>query len=337
MSNVLITGATGFIGKRLAAELTRQGHKVVVLVRKYSDVFSEDIKQVVVENLDDLVFPSQIDHANESAGVRFQSALDLLPVFENMDVFIHAAAKAHVKSSKGHNPLAEFRKVNVDLTLTLARLAERSGIERFVFLSSIGVNGNTNEVPFKETDLPNPQEDYAISKLEAEQGLQTLFADSKMELVIIRPPLVYGLDAPGNFGSLLKWVEKGVPLPLGAVYNKRSLISLDNLVDFIALCVDRKRSPLAANQVFLVSDGEDVSTTEILRKVAQAYGKRIWLLPMPVWLMRFVAALLGKEGMVNKLVGNLQVDSSKAQNLLGWAPVVTMEQQLSKMVKEKKL
>jgi nucleoside-diphosphate-sugar epimerase len=218
------------------------------------------------------------------------------------------------------------------VTLALAALAADKGVKRFVFLSSIGVNGNNSVKPFSEKDTPNPQEPYAISKYEAEQGLLVLAKKTGMQVVIIRPPLVYGPNAPGNFGTLVNWLRRGVPLPLGAINNKRSFVALDNLVSFIALCADRTRSPKAANQVFLISDGEDVSTTQLLRKVADALGKKRWLLPVPVGLMSFVARFIGKGDVANRLFGSLQVDSSKARDLLGWQPVITMDEQLNKTV-----
>jgi nucleoside-diphosphate-sugar epimerase len=218
------------------------------------------------------------------------------------------------------------------MTLALAELAADEGVKRFVFLSSIGVNGNNSVMPFSEKDTPNPQEPYAISKYEAEQGLLVLAKKTGMQVVIIRPPLVYGPNAPGNFGTLVNWLRRAVPLPLGAINNKRSFVALDNLVSFIALCADRTRSPKAANQVFLISDGEDVSTTQLLSKVADALGKKRWLLPVPVGLMSFVARLIGKGDVANRLFGSLQVDSSKARDLLGWQPVITMDEQLHQTV-----
>ena len=229
------------------------------------------------------------------------------------------------------DPLAEYRKVNRDATLALARLAAQAGVKRFVFVSSIGVNGNLSTSPFCENDEPHPHDAYSLSKYEAEQGLLAIAKETGLEVVIIRPPLVYGANAPGNFGSLVKWLKKGVHLPFGVVRNARSSVALDNLVDFIALCADPARSPKAANEVFLVSDGVDVSTSDLLRKVAKACGVKSRLLPVPVGLMRFAARVLGKGAVADRLFGNLQVDSSKAHDLLGWKPVVTMDEALSQM------
>ncbi len=311
---ILVTGATGFVGRALASELVANGSQVKALVRKVSTYLPVEIEQVVVD-------------LGEIEGEGSMKA-----TVSGVDVVVHAAARVHMMQDRSANPLAEFRKLNRDTTLTLAELAADEGVKRFVFLSSIGVNGNNSVKPFSEKDTPNPQEPYAISKYEAEQGLLVLAKKTGMQVVIIRPPLVYGPNAPGNFGTLVNWLRRGVPLPLGAINNKRSFVALDNLVSFIALCADRTRSPKAANQVFLISDGEDVSTTQLLRKVADALGKKRWLLPVPVGLMSFAARLIGKGDVANRLFGSLQVDSSKARDLLGWQPVITMDEQLNKTV-----
>lgn len=231
------------------------------------------------------------------------------------------------------DPLAEYRRVNVQGTLALARQAAQAGVRRFIFLSSIKVNGERtgNGKSFCEADLPLPEDAYGLSKLEAEQGLMPLTQETGMEIVIIRPPLVYGPGVKGNFASMVRWVRKGIPLPFGAVRNKRSLVALENLVNFITLCADPERSPRAANEVFLISDGEDVSTTELLRKVACAYGVSPRLLPVPVGLLRIAAGVLGKRAVADRLLGSLVVDSSKARELLGWKPVISMDEQLRKM------
>ncbi|MDO7597788.1 MAG: NAD-dependent epimerase/dehydratase family protein, partial [Pseudomonadota bacterium] len=227
-----------------------------------------------------------------------------------------------------------FRRLNVDGTLNLARQAADAGVKRFVFISSIKVNGEMTLVaqPFKADDNFLPTDPYGLSKYEAEQGLLAIAKETGMEVVIIRPPLVYGPGVKANFSAMMKWIDKGLPLPFGTIHNQRSLVALDNLVDFIALCADRKKSYKAANEVFLISDGEDVSTTTLLQKVARAFGKKPRLIPVPVGLMIFAAKLIGKGDIANRLFGSLQVDSSKARDLLGWQPVVTMDEQLAKMV-----
>ncbi|TYP65461.1 NAD-dependent epimerase/dehydratase family protein [Stutzerimonas stutzeri] len=200
-----------------------------------------------------------------------------------------------------------------------------AGVKRFVFFSSIGVNGNNNTRPYTYCDLANPAEPYALSKWEAEQGLWQIQQETGMEVVIIRPPLVYGPHAPGNFGSLVRWIEKGVPLPLGAIHNKRSLVGIDNLIDLIIRCIDH---PAAANQVFLASDGEDLSTTELLRNVGEAMGKPARLIPVPAGMLQFGATLLGKKAMAQRLLGSLQVDISKTCELLDWKPPYTVQEGL---------
>jgi nucleoside-diphosphate-sugar epimerase len=260
----------------------------------------------------------------------------------DIDVIIHTAGRAHIMNDSSSNPLEEFRRVNTGGTLDLARLAADSGVKRFVFLSSIKVNGEMTRPghPLTPDDVPVPDDPYGLSKYEAEQGLLALAQEKGMEVVIIRPPLVYGPGVKANFSSMMKWMGKPVLLPFGAIHNQRSLVALDNLVSFISLCADREKSPQAANQVFLISDGEDVSTTQLLRKVAQALnpqspaGIKAWLVPVPVSIMTFFAKLLGKGAVANRLFGSLQVDSSKARDLLGWEPVITMDEQLAKMAKD---
>ena len=228
------------------------------------------------------------------------------------------------------DPLTVYRQVNVEGTLALARQAALAGVRRFVFISSIGVNGNQTSVPFTADDVPCPQEPYAVSKYEAEQGLLLLADEFGMEISIIRPPLVYGLGAPGNFGSLLKWVGKGIPLPLGAVRsNRRSFVALDNLVDLIMTCIDH---PAAANQTFLVADGEDVSTAELLQRMARAMDSKARLLPVPVWLLEKAASLLGKRDVARRLCGSLQVDITHTRHRLGWAPPIGLDEGLRRAV-----
>ena len=225
------------------------------------------------------------------------------------------------------DPLTVFRTVNTVGTLNLARQAVAAGVKRFLFLSSIGVNGMQTESyqAFSEADQANPHNAYALSKWEAEQGLMRIAAETGLEVVIIRPPLVYGCRAPGNFGSLTRAVQRGLLLPLASVHNQRSLVGLDNLVDFIITCVTH---PQAANETFLVSDGQDLSTTELVRGMALAAGVPSRLLPVPVWALQAAATLLGKGDAVQRLCDNLQVDISKARNLLGWVPPVSVTEGL---------
>ncbi len=315
LNRVFLTGSSGFIGQLLSTRLLQQFHtQVWAAVRALPHAaLPAGITPVVVGDLAQTEMP--------------------WPGLEGTSVVVHLAARAHVMHEKLADPLAEYRRVNVQGTAHLARQAARAGVKRFVFISSVKVNGEATPPgqPFTPADTPAPQDAYGLSKHEAEQVLWQVARDTGMEVVIIRPPLVYGPGVKGNFASMVQWVRQGVPLPLGAVHNRRSLVALDNLVDFITLCGSPERSPQAANQTFLVSDGDDVSTTELLRRVAQAYGVPPRLLPVPVGLMRGAARLLGKAAVADRLFGSLQVDASKAHALLGWTPPVTMQAQMRKM------
>jgi len=308
-SLILVTGATGFVGGRVAETLFSQRQTVRVITRNEQSILGLDVEAVNVGNI--------------SSTTNWNGTL------KDVDVLIHCAARAHIMNDSVADPLAEFRQVNTAGTLNLARQAAEAGVRRFVFISSIKVNGELTEgTPFSPEDSFIPTDPYGLSKYEAEQSLLALTKETGMEVVIIRPTLVYGLGVKGNFASLLKWMKKGIPLPFGAINNQRSLVALDNLVSFIIHCIDH---PKAANEVFLISDGKDVSTTELLRKVALAFGKKSLLLPIPISIMTLAAKLLGKGDMANRLFGSLQVDSSKARDLLGWKPVITMDEQLKKM------
>jgi nucleoside-diphosphate-sugar epimerase len=305
--NVLLTGATGFLGNRIAEKLHSHNQHSVIYASRH--VVDQNDRYVVVGKLD-----SHTDWSNALAG---------------QDVVIHTAARAHIMKDEVPDPLTEYRKVNVDGTLNLARQAAEAGVRRFIFISSIKVNGEQTPLDelFTPEDAPAPEDAYGISKMEAEQGLQALEAETGLEVVIIRPPLVYGPGVKGNFASMIKLVEKGLPLPLGAIRNKRSLVVLDNLVDLIITCIDH---PAAANQVFLAGDGEDLSTTELLQGVAKAMGKPSRLVPVPAGLLMFGATMLGKKAMAQRLLGSLQVDISKARNLLGWQPPMSVEEGLKR-------
>lgn len=227
------------------------------------------------------------------------------------------------------DPLSEFRKVNVDATLNLAAQAANAGVRRFVFVSSVKVNGEStlSGKAFTAQQAPVPSDPYGISKWEAEQKLRFLASKTGMEVVIIRPVLVYGPGVKANFLNMMKWLYKGVPLPLGAIHNKRSLVALDNLVDLIVTCIDH---PRAANQTFLVSDGEDLSTTELLQRMSKALGKRPRLLPVPAWMLETAAKVVGRQSIAQRLCGSLQVDISYTRERLGWTPPVSVDTALRK-------
>ena len=304
--NILITGANGFVGSYLAKKLSNLPAVKLTLAARVAST-TQLVKTFKV---------NQIDSTTEwsEALVGCQSV-------------VHTAARAHVMKDEVADPLTEYRRVNVDGTLNLARQAAEAGVRRFIFISSIKVNGEQTLIgkPFTAEDIPAPEDAYGISKYEAEQGLLQIAADSGLEVVIIRPPLVYGPGVKGNFSSMMQVVKKGFPLPLGAINNLRSLVALDNLVDLIITCINH---PAAANQVFLAGDGEDLSTTELLRGVAKAAGVPSRLLPVPASVLMFMASLLGKKTMAQRLLGSLQVDISKARDLLGWTPPLSVEEGL---------
>lgn len=303
---VLVTGANGFIGSALCPHLAELGHKVVPVVRRQSNIANE----VIVHD-----------------AASWKTALN------GCDSVIHLAARAHVMQDQERNPLQAFRVSNVDTAIGMAKRAVEAGVRRFVFMSTIKVNGEetASGCSFRPEDSTDPKDPYAISKWEAEQGLFEIAKRTGLEVVIIRPPLVYGPGVKGNFATLIKWVKIGVPLPFGSLRNRRSMIGLDNLLSFTVLCADIARSPNAKGQVFLVSDGEDVSTAELLRRVAKAYGCKSRMFSVPVELMRLATRCTGKSLLADRLFGSLVVDDSKARQMLGWHPPSSMDEQFKKM------
>lgn len=305
---ILVTGGTGLLGGALALGLTqKEGVGVRVAVR--NDMACVGMEAMRIGNI--------------GANTDWTAAL------VGISDVLHAAARVHIMRDSAADPLAEFRAVNVDGTLSLARQAALAGVRRLVFISSVKVNGEMGL--FRETDDPAPQDAYGISKMEAEQGLRLIAKETGMEVVIIRPPLVYGPGVRANFRTLMQAVAQGWPLPLGAIRNRRSLVALDNLVDFVLVCLEH---PGAANETFLVSDGEDVSTPELIRRMASAMGRRARLVPVPMALLRACAALLGRGAAVQRLCGSLQVDISKAREVLGWTPPLTLDEGLKRTVRE---
>lgn len=303
-ANVLVTGVTGFVGSEVIKQLSRAGFDVIGVSRK------------------------KLDGPFRSLQVLSLSCMsECLELMSGVDVVVHCAARAHIMKDEVSDPLAEYRKVNVEGTRNLARQAAKAGARRFIFISSIKVNGEGTPLsgPYNANDKPAPEDPYGISKFEAEQALWEVSRDSGMEVVIIRPPLVYGPGVKGNFANMIKLVDKGLPLPLGAIHNKRSLVALDNLVDLVITCVDH---PAAANQVFLAGDGQDLSTTELLQGVGKAVGKPARLIPVPAGMLMFGASLLGKKAVAQRVLGSLQVDISKARNLLDWEPPISVEEGL---------
>lgn len=307
LSKVLLTGGSGFVGAALLQRLSSidiiavgrtQPHKAACRF------FSTDIN----------------------------SNSDYSAALADIEVVIHSAARVHMMDEQAADPLAAFREVNTFGTVNLARQAALAGVKRFIFISSIKVNGESTASGelFRYDDVPQPEDAYGISKVEAEAGLKQIATETGMEVVIIRPPLVYGPGVKANFAAMMKLAQKNLPLPLGAIHNKRSLVALDNLVDLIVTCIDH---PKAANQTFLVSDDQDVSTTELLQMMTRAAGKTPWLIPLPVSWLKLAAKLTGKQAVIDRLCGNLQVDISHTKDTLGWRPPVSVEEGIARCFK----
>ena len=310
---ILVTGATGFVGGALVRRLatTPSLNGVVASVRCKAECLPQGVEQITKGDL----LPTT----------------DWSSVLQGISVVVHCAARAHVMQDDANDPLQAYREVNVYGTLNLARQAADVGVRRFVFVSTIKVNGEATHPgqPFTADDVPRPIDPYGVSKMEAEQGLREMEAQTDMEVVIIRSPLVYGPGVKANFATMIRWVTRDVPLPLGAIHNARSMVGLDNLVDLLIICL---KHPAAAGQTFLVSDGEDVSTTALLRRTAQAMEKKIFLLPVPAFVLEWAAALLGKRAVAQRLCGSLQLDIAKTRQLLGWIPPVSLDEGLRRAV-----
>lgn len=309
---VMVTGATGFVGSALTTMLSYSGNYSVCGVsrRPFESAAGEHI----------VIGGFGPDDAWAGA-------------LASVDVLVHCAARVHVMSETAADPLTAYREVNVEGTLALARQAAKAGVKRFIFLSSIKVNGEATHASgaFAADDAPAPADPYSMSKWEAEQGLTEISHTTGMELVIIRPVLVYGPGVKGNFNSMMNWLYKGIPLPLGAIHNQRSLVALDNLLDLIVTCIQH---PAAANQVFLVSDGEDLSTTQLLQQMAAALSKTARLIPVPTSVLEGTAKLLGRSAMAQRLCASLQVDMAKTCTTLNWRPPVSLTQGLKQAADE---
>lgn len=303
---LLVTGANGFVGQYLCAELLRQGQSVRAAVRSASPP---------IDNIEVAVIGAIDGETNWADALR------------DVDVIIHLAARVHVMKDVAADPLAEFLKVNMQGTANLASQAAAAGVKRLVYVSSIKVNGErtTETQPFAESDKPNPQDAYAVSKWQAEQILQCIAQETGLEVVIVRPPLVYGPGVKGNFIRLLGAIDKGIPLPLASVRNKRSLIYLGNLADVLIACASH---PAAAGKTYLVRDGEDISTPELIRQMAMGMGKTVRLFPLPVGLLRGFGRLFGKLEPIERVVGSLCVNDCLIRNEIGWKPRFTVQQGL---------
>jgi nucleoside-diphosphate-sugar epimerase len=303
-----VTGASGFVGSALLGRLIVHHVCVCALLRKPSELLG--VETAVVGPL--------------------QSADELGLALSGMDTVIHLAGRAHVMVETGGDPLSAYRSSNVEGTRRLAQAAAEAGVKRLIFVSSIKVNGERTEGrPFHAFDTPNPEDAYGISKAEAEQVLKDIGARTGLEVCIIRPPLVYGPGVKGNFSRLMKLIEKGVPLPFGAVRNQRSLVSLDNLCDLIIRCIAH---PKAAGQTFLVSDGEDLSTPELLTRMGEAMRRPAKLIPFPLTLLRLGFALIGRGREYERLTGSLQVDIEHTRRTLAWSPPLSVSESLRRVV-----
>ncbi|QHE83752.1 UDP-glucose 4-epimerase family protein [Hydrogenophaga sp. BPS33] len=304
---LLVTGANGFVGKALCREAMARDMLVRAAQRDPVSV-QDDVDTVSVGAIH-----AQTPWAEALRDVR---------------TVLHTAARVHVMHDPASDPLSAFRETNTNGTLHLARQAAQAGVRRFVFVSSIKVNGEhtTPGRRFSAHDSPAPQDPYGISKHEAEEGLRQIARETGLEVVIVRPPLVYGPGVKANFASLLRAVRRGLPLPLGAATdNQRSLVALDNLVDLLITCIDHAA---AANQTFLVSDGEDLSTADLVRRMGKALGTPARLLPVPTSLLKLGATALGKGDVAQRLLGNLQVDIAHTRDTLGWAPPIGVDEGL---------
>jgi nucleoside-diphosphate-sugar epimerase len=305
MNKVLVTGANGFVGLRLCKKLTERKYEVCAALRQICHQ----------ENLDS---QEQVIVGNIGLYTRWEAAL------QDVDCVIHLASRVHIMKETAVDPSAEYRRINVNGTLNLANQAAQAGVRRFIFISSIKVNGEFTllGVPFTEQDIPSPLDPYGKSKYETEKMLRDLTGRTDMELVIIRPVLIYGPGVKANFFSMMNWLYKGIPVPFGAIHNQRSFAALDNVVDLIITCIDHSS---AANQIFLVSDGEDMSTTKLLKRMANALEVPVRLVRVPSWLFIF----LGRTNPITRrLFGSLQVDISKASKLLNWTPPISVDEAL---------
>ncbi|OYQ77607.1 hypothetical protein B9T12_06490 [Wohlfahrtiimonas chitiniclastica] len=304
-NSIVITGANGFVGNALFNHLLQNPLYNVLAVAR---------------NISQLPLNNAIQITDLSTGTNWDAIFN-----EKIDTIIHCAAKVHVMNDTSMDPLTEFRKVNVDGTLKLAQEAIKNGVRRFIFISSIKVNGEETAIgkPFKSTDLPHPSDPYGISKHEAEQALLQLAKDTGLEVVIIRPVLVYGPNVKGNFNSLLKLSSSKIPLPFGSIKNARSMVYIDNLVHFITHCI---QCDAAKNEILLIADDNALSLPQLIKTMRQAQGKSPLILPFPTFIFKLLGMIFNKKTVINRLLGNLQVDTVSEQQKLDWKPLYTIEQ-----------
>ena len=315
MSTVFITGATGFIGRVLCVKMLEKGWRVKGAFRKESAISSlpAGVEGVYLGFIENNVF-------SESC-------------FAGVDTVIHLAARVHIMGDPAADSLDAFRKINVLGTERLARMAAKGGVKRFIFISSVKANGEGSSRPYTEKDMPQPQDAYGISKIEAERVLDSVVVETGLQVVILRTPLVYGPGVKANLKNLIKIISSGLPLPFKGINNRRSLIYLENLVDVIIAC---STHPLAAGETFMVSDDQDISTPDLIKMISYAMDKKPILFYLPKGILKALCRIVGKGEEIEKLTGSLFVDSSKIKILLSWKPLFTMEEGIKKTVKDYK-
>ena len=315
-SKLLITGGTGFIGKALIAKLKLSKYSINISTRKNNLIFPKEKKTLVFNT-------GEINHKT-----------DWFDALTGVDCIVHCAGRAHMTEELKKDSIDIYRNVNVKGTINLAQQAATCGVKRFIFLSSIKVNGEKtfSSTSYKFDDSPNPEDVYGISKWEAEKGLWEVSKTTGLEVIIIRPTLVYGYGVKGNLARLIKLIRSGIPLPLGLVQNQRSMIGMDNLINLLIRCIDH---PKASGKTFLASDGEDLSTPELIKFIASSMGKKANLFPLPIFMLKFLGSIFGKSEEINRLVGSLKIDDSYTKEILDWTPSVSVEEGIRRMVQGK--
>jgi nucleoside-diphosphate-sugar epimerase len=311
LDKILVTGANGFVGRQLCRTLRQHGFSVKAAIRQNLTAPAEDLHYVSVGDIG--------------------PDTDWTEALQGVNLVVHLAGRAHVRRESLTDSMAEYERVNTLGTIRLAQMAAAANVKRFLFLSSVKVNGEeTPDQPFLETDRPGPRDAYAVSKWQAEEGLLRLHQQGKLAVVIIRPPLVYGPGVRANFLQLIRWVDYGLPLPLGSIKNKRSLVGLRNLVNFIMICLQH---PSAPGEIFLVSDQEDLSTPDLIRRIGAFLGRSAYLIPIPYRCLLIMAHMAGKKDAVGKLCHSLQVNVEKAQKVLQWQPAFSVNEELKQTIK----
>lgn len=326
-SKILVTGSDGFVGSHLCRELLFRGACVLAARRVRSDIRAETGSEILKKRIN----VEQKPHLQNIVIGDIGPNSDCTQVLVGVNAVVHLAARVHMMHDTASDPLAEFRKVNVEGTRRVAESAAKAGVRRFLFLSSVKVVGEVTEdgmSPLTEADLPQPKDAYGVSKWEAEQTLREIEQRTDLEVVIIRPPLIYGPAVKGNFLSLIRLVERGIPLPFASIRNQRSLLGLTNLADLICCCLVH---PAAAGETFHASDGDDVSTPELVRRISQALGRSSRLLAIPLWMTKLSGTVTGKSEQVKRLCSSLQIDSSKVRQVLDWTPPCTMAEELARV------